>query len=112
MFVCDHMRAIEFYIEAIARSRYNGTPPIAQECDSYDDFNDGKCNHAQCTQEIVAFTVPNHTVSDGSHHHQPPKQCALLGPRVLEYANNGIDINEMHGRKFYINTADAEPFFR
>ena len=63
--------------------------PVAYACNSYDDYQNGQCT--SCAH-------------DGSN-------CAILGPKAINYKKFITDPSVSKGKRFFFSTAPHEKFF-
>lgn len=83
---CNHIRSIEFYIEAIKTTEGS---PVAHVCPDYQSYLEGKC--AEC--------------------HRNASSCVILGPQSLNYlpyVNKTSNVT----KKFYMITDAHSNYFR
>ncbi|XP_013779480.1 pancreatic lipase-related protein 2-like [Limulus polyphemus] len=79
---CDHLRAIDYYLEALRNKKCT---PVGIACERWDDFIRGKC--ADCGEDN--------------------SKCVKLGPQAEEYLKYKDDNKS---QKLFLKTASNEPF--
>lgn len=80
---CEHYRSYVYYIEAI-RSE-NNPNTVAYKCADYETFSKDNRTCRSC----------------GTNR----KDCVYFGPKAIEYTGSG------NKGKFYLNTANKDPYF-
>nr|XP_027197649.1 pancreatic triacylglycerol lipase-like [Dermatophagoides pteronyssinus] len=87
LIACNHERSAYYYLEAYGEVE---SYPVAYACNSYDDYQNGQCT--SCAH-------------DGSN-------CAILGPKAINYKKFITDPSVSKGKRFFFSTAPHEKFFK
>ncbi|XP_013791219.1 inactive pancreatic lipase-related protein 1-like [Limulus polyphemus] len=82
LFACDHLRSIDYYIEAMDNEKCT---PVGVACESWKKYSDGECSDCGDTGQ----------------------KCIMVGPQAETFREFK---NDKKGKKFFFKTAPTKPY--